>query len=72
VRDLIADGFGALILMEEGRRYCAELARILDDAALGHTATAGPTFAAAAAGPDLFAGEFRDRIDEVIRVTEHG
>jgi RNA polymerase sigma factor (sigma-70 family) len=33
VQGLIADGFGALILMQEGRRYCSNLARILDDAA---------------------------------------
>lgn len=110
VQGLIADGFGALILMQEGRAYCVNLARILDDAAKTHTATT-PTFAAAPAGADiltaalrqqvvnhfndcnicdncrtcndkrrqlagpyapalipiLFAGEFRDRIDEVIR-----
>jgi len=117
VQGLIADGFGALILMQEGRRYCANLARILDDAAQTRTATAvTPTFAAAPSGDDiftaalrqrivnhfndcnvcdncrtcktkrrqlvgpyapalipiLFAGEFRDRIDEVIRrVVEH-
>ena len=50
VQALIADGFGALILMQEGRRYCANLARILDDAAQARTATSiTPTFAAAPA-----------------------
>ena len=115
VQGLIADGFGALILMQEGRAYCPNLARILDDAAKTHAA-ARPTFAAAPTDADiftavlrqrivnhfndcnvcdncrtcnnkrrqlvgpyapalipiLFAGEFRDRINEVIRrVVEH-
>jgi len=30
VQDLIATGFGALILFQEGRRYCADLARIIE------------------------------------------
>lgn len=39
VQGLIADGFGALILMQEGRAYCRDLARILDSAATAHAAT---------------------------------
>jgi RNA polymerase sigma factor (sigma-70 family) len=37
VQDLIATGFGALILFQEGRRYCPDLARIIEaaPAALG-------------------------------------
>jgi RNA polymerase sigma factor (sigma-70 family) len=110
VQGLIADGFGALILMQEGRRYCADLARILDEAGRTHPITVG-TFASTPAStavftealrkrivkhfndcdvcdkcrtcnskrrqlvgpyapaliPILFAGEFRDRIDDVIR-----
>ncbi|HXL94273.1 MAG TPA: sigma-70 family RNA polymerase sigma factor [Streptosporangiaceae bacterium] len=62
VQALIADGFGALILMEEGRRYCADLARILDDAVRTHAATAAPTFAAGQAGPGLFTAALRQRI----------
>ncbi|HEX3963240.1 MAG TPA: sigma-70 family RNA polymerase sigma factor [Trebonia sp.] len=30
VQDLIATGFGALILFQEGRRYCPDLARIIE------------------------------------------
>jgi RNA polymerase sigma factor (sigma-70 family) len=30
VQDLIAKGFGALILLQEGRRYCPDLARIIE------------------------------------------
>jgi RNA polymerase sigma factor (sigma-70 family) len=30
VQNLIADGFGALILFQEGRTYCADLAQIID------------------------------------------
>jgi RNA polymerase sigma factor (sigma-70 family) len=63
VQGLIADGFGALILMQEGRRYCSNLARILDDAAQARTATAvTPTFAAAPAGADIFTAALRQRI----------
>ena len=36
VQGLIADGFGALILLQEGRVYCPALARILDSAASPH------------------------------------
>jgi hypothetical protein len=61
VQALIADGFGALILMQEGRAYCANLARILDDAAKSHTATV-PTFAAPPLGTDLFTAALRQRI----------
>jgi RNA polymerase sigma factor (sigma-70 family) len=32
VQDLIAAGFGALILFQEGRRYCPDLARIIETA----------------------------------------
>jgi RNA polymerase sigma-70 factor (ECF subfamily) len=32
VQDLIANGFGALILLQEGRRYCPDLARIIETA----------------------------------------
>jgi RNA polymerase sigma factor (sigma-70 family) len=32
VQDLIANGFGALILFQEGRRYCPELAQIIETA----------------------------------------
>jgi len=40
VQDLIAKGFGALILLQEGRRYCPGLARIIETvpAAVGTTA----------------------------------
>jgi RNA polymerase sigma factor (sigma-70 family) len=41
VQNLIADGFGALILLQEGRAYCPDLARILDSAQV--TAMAGTT-----------------------------
>jgi hypothetical protein len=45
VQKLIADGFGALILMQEGRTYCPDLARILDDAAVTRaTAVASSVF----------------------------
>ena len=63
VQALIADGFGALILMQEGRRYCAGLARIIDDAAQARTATAATaTFAAAPADADVFTAVLRQRI----------
>jgi RNA polymerase sigma factor (sigma-70 family) len=61
VQGLIADGFGALILMEEGRRYCANLARILDDAAKTRTAST-PAFAAAPIEADVFTAVLRQRI----------
>jgi DNA-binding CsgD family transcriptional regulator len=32
VQDLIATGFGALILLQEGRRYCPDLAAIIENA----------------------------------------
>jgi RNA polymerase sigma factor (sigma-70 family) len=62
VQGLIADGFGALILMQEGRRYCANLARILDDAAKTRPAAVTPTFATAPAGEDIFTASLRQRI----------
>ena len=61
VQGLIADGFGALILMQEGRAYCPDLARILDDAAKTR-ATDTPTFAAAPTGADIFTAVLRQRI----------
>jgi RNA polymerase sigma factor (sigma-70 family) len=61
MQGLIADGFGALILMQEARTYCANLARILDDAAKTRSATT-PTFAAAPSGADLFTAVLRQRI----------
>jgi RNA polymerase sigma factor (sigma-70 family) len=61
VQGLIADGFGALILMQEGRAYCASLARILEDAAKTHTVTM-PALAAAPAGADIFTAALRQRI----------
>ena len=62
VQKLIADGFGALILMQEGRTYCPDLARILDDAAATRAnAVAGSAFAAP---PDtnVFTAVLRQRI----------
>jgi RNA polymerase sigma factor (sigma-70 family) len=61
VQGLIADGFGALILMQEGRRYCPDLARILDDAATTRSATTS-AFAAAPTGADIFTAVLRQRI----------
>jgi RNA polymerase sigma factor (sigma-70 family) len=42
LKGLLADGFHALVLAQEGRPYCPELARILD--AAGVTAVTGQTF----------------------------
>lgn len=50
VQALIADGFGALILFQEGRAYCTDLARIID------------TTTAAAGGTATFSTELRARI----------
>lgn len=50
VQALIADGFGALILYQEGRAYCPDLARIIDLAQ------------AAAVGTDAFTTTLRTRI----------
>jgi RNA polymerase sigma factor (sigma-70 family) len=50
VQSLIAYGFGALILLQEGRTYCPGLARILDSAQ------------AAAVGTETFTTELRQRI----------
>jgi len=61
VQGLIADGFGALILMQEGRRYCPNLARIVDDAAEARAGVT-PVFAAAPAGADIFTAALRQRI----------
>lgn len=61
VQTLIADGFGALILVQEGRRYCVNLAQIIDDAAKMHTVTM-LTSAAAPAGADIFTAALRQRI----------
>jgi RNA polymerase sigma factor (sigma-70 family) len=61
VQGLIADGFGALILMQEGRSYCDDLARILDSAAKTHAA-ATPALAADPARTDIFTATLRQRI----------
>ncbi len=61
VQGLIADGFGALMLSQEGRIFCRDLARIIDSAATPHVATSTP-LAAAAGGIDLFTAALRQRI----------
>jgi len=60
VQRLIADGFGALILIQEGRAYCPDLARILDTATIAQAAPAA--FAAARAGTGIFTTALRQRI----------
>jgi RNA polymerase sigma factor (sigma-70 family) len=61
VQGLIADGFGALILLQEGRVYCRELARIIDSAASTHAA-ATPVLAAVPAQTDIFTAALRQRL----------
>jgi RNA polymerase sigma factor (sigma-70 family) len=61
VQGLIADGFGALILMQEGRAYCRDLAGILDSAAKTHAPTTS-ALAAGAAQTDIFTATLRQRI----------
>jgi RNA polymerase sigma factor (sigma-70 family) len=61
VQGLIADGFGALILLQEGRTFCRALAAIIDNAATTQVST-GVALTAEAGGIDLFTSGLRQRI----------